>query len=112
MDLRISEWILSIFGNSKIFAEIFYFITLWGGKTALLVIFGAMLIRKDTRRFALFTLFCMGATYVFNDVILKSIFNRARPFIQNPELVRFSELANFELPLDSSSFPSDILRFQ
>ena len=64
-----------------------------------------LMIFKKTRKAGFLTLCGVAATLICNSLILKNLFDRARPFVENPSLIPFIESIGMELPTDSS-FPS------
>jgi len=98
MDLAISNWIFDTFGNSKALAIIFRIITELGCKYAIITAVAVLLIFKKTRKLGVYAMFACGFAFCINNLILKNVIERARPFIENPELVGMSNLAGYELP--------------
>ena len=60
---------------------------------------------KKTRKSAIVMVVSLAVGYVFNNLILKNLFDRARPFTENKEFEEFILSLKMELP-DGSSFPS------
>ena len=98
MDISISNWIYSTFGNSEVFANIAKIITCLGNKWVIIAIAAMLICFKKTRKLGFYMAVACGVCYVLNDYIIKFIFQRNRPFIDNPELVKLCELAKLELP--------------
>ena len=98
MDLAISNWIFDTFGNSKALAIIFRIITELGCKWAIITAVAVLLIFKKTRKLGIYAMFACGLAFFINNLILKNVVERVRPFVENPELAKMSELASYELP--------------
>lgn len=60
---------------------------------------------KKTRRCSIALILSLAVGYVFNNLILKNIFNRMRPFVVNEEFKEFILSLGMKLPM-GSSFPS------
>lgn len=69
---------------------------------ALAVVF---LFFKKTRKAGILTIICVGATFVINSLLLKTLIARPRPFVEEPIFADFIKSIGMELP-DSYSFPS------
>lgn len=88
------------------FNQFFKFISIISDKGLVWIALGAVLLFfKKTRKVGLITIIGVGASFFINSLILKNIFDKTRPFIENPELATFIEGIGMSLP-DSSSFPS------
>ena len=81
-------------------------ISILSDKGIIWLILGAVLICfKKTRRAGIITIVGVGASFFINSLILKNIFDKARPFVENPEFAFFIDSIGMSIP-DSSSFPS------
>lgn len=104
MDYEVLSWISRVFGESKfvaVLARIFSFI---GDKWGMIVLVGLLLCFKKTRKVGFYVMIAGGLTWVFNDLILKLIIKRDRPFVTHPELANMCELAGEALPDGYSMF--------
>lgn len=100
MDYSILKWISEVL-HSPLLNEIMKFITSLGDLGVVWLLFSAYLyLVKKNKHAACFLLVTVALTWVCNDVVLKNIFVRDRPFLTYPDLI-----ALIERPL-SSSFPS------
>lgn len=98
MDYSILSWISRTFGGSKalaIFAKIFSII---GDKWGVIAIVLVLLCFKKTRKIGLFVMIAGGFTAILNDIVIKNIIKRDRPFELYPELKNMCELAKYEFP--------------
>ena len=86
--------------------NIFKFITYLGdiGFVWLVMAF-VLLFFKKTRKGAIIMIVSLAVGYVFNNLLLKLLFDRARPFTVNEEFKQFILSLKMELP-DGNSFPS------
>lgn len=104
MDYEVLSWISRVFGESKfvaVLARIFSFI---GDKWGMIALVGLLLCFKKTRKVGFYVMIAGGLTWVFNDLILKLIIKRDRPFVTHPELANMCELAGESLPDGYSMF--------
>lgn len=105
MDYNILSWISEVFGNNKfvaVFAKILSFI---GDKWGILTIVGLLLCFKKTRKVGFYVMVAGGLTWIINDLGIKLIVKRDRPFVTYPELENMCKLAGEALP-DGYSFAS------
>ena len=70
-----------------------------------LVIAAVLFFFKKTRKGAIIMVVSLGVGYVFNNLLLKNIFLRDRPFVVNEEFKQFLINIGLELP-EGTSFPS------
>ncbi len=92
--------------GSNFFNHFFKFISIISDKGLIWIALGIVLLFfKKTRKVGLITIIGVGASFFINSLILKNIFEKARPFVENPELATFIESIGMSLP-DSYSFPS------
>ena len=106
MDISILNWIDNNLHGNVIFNYLFKYITYtgeWGAIWLLTAI--VLLCFRRTRRGAIILLLGYCGVAFVNNIILKHIINRARPFVENPNFITFADSINLKLP-DSSSFPS------
>ena len=98
MDYNVLSWINRTFSSNKfvaVLARIFSFIgDVWG----MIAIIGLLLCFKKTRKVGLYVIVAGGLTWVVNDLIIKFIIKRDRPFVTYPELKNMCELAGLTLP--------------
>lgn len=106
MDIGILNWINANLHGIPFFNYLFKYITILGDSGVIWIIISLVLFCiKKTRKAGFIALCACASTLVVNNLILKNIFDRARPFTENPELAEFITSINLELP-DSNSFPS------
>lgn len=98
MDKNISDWIFNTFGESKAFAYIMKFITNLGGFFAIAIIIGILMCFKKTRKTAIYAIIVCSLCWALNELILKNIVQRQRPFVDNESLKGVCELAKYKLP--------------
>ena len=94
------QWITQVF-QSPVMTAVMRFITGWGNLGALWICFAFYFyfIKKD-RRTAAFLLLAVILTWSLNDLVIKQLVDRPRPFMTHAELP-----ALITMPT-SSSFPS------
>lgn len=106
MDLKILEWINDNLHGSGFINHLVKYITYLGETGIIWILLGlVLLIPKKTRKGGFILLAGIVATGVVNNMILKNIIDRARPFTQSQSLADFITGIGMELP-DSPSFPS------
>ena len=106
MDLKILEWINNNLHGSGFVNTLMKYITSLGETGIIWIVLGLiLLIPKKTRKGGFFLLCGIVATGVVNNLLLKNIINRARPFTHSQSLADFITDLGLELP-DSPSFPS------
>ena len=100
MDLTIMHWITQAF-QSPVMTAVMRFITGWGNLGALWIGFACYFyfIKKD-RRTAVFLLLAVVLTWTLNDLLIKQLVDRPRPFMTHTELPALVTQPT------SSSFPS------
>ena len=100
MDVTILQWITDVL-QSPFLTSLMRFITALGNMGIIWVLFACYFwfVRKD-RKTALALIAAVVLTWLFNDCVLKQIFQRPRPFITHPQ---FPPLITGP---ESSSFPS------
>ena len=104
MDYNVLSWISRVFGESKfvaVLARIFSFI---GDKWGMIALVVLLLCFKKTRKVGFYVMVAGGLTWMFNDLILKVIIKRDRPFVTYPELENMCKLAGEALPDGYSMF--------
>ena len=98
MDYNVLSWINRTFSSNKfvaVLARIFSFI---GDVWSIIAIIGLLLCFKKTRKVGLYVIVAGGLTWVVNDLIIKFIIKRDRPFVTYPELENMCKLAGETLP--------------
>lgn len=98
MDYSILSWISRTFANSKFFATIAKIFSFIGGKWGVVATVILLLCFKKTRKVGFFVMIAGGITFLLNDLIIKNIVRRDRPFVTYPELSNMCELAKIEFP--------------
>lgn len=98
MDYAITEFVFKTFGDNKFFAVLSKLVTLLGEWWAICLVIGVLLSIKKTRKIGLYLIpICLSA-YLFNNLLLKNIVARDRPYIQNPEWADMLHLAGYDYP--------------
>ena len=105
MDYAVLSWINRVFGESKFVAILAKILSFIGGVWGMFAIVGLLLCFKKTRKIGLYVMIVGILTWVINDLIIKVIVQRNRPFVDYPELVNMCNLAGEILPT-SYSMPS------
>lgn len=106
MEINFLNWINQNLHGSNFINQVVKIITILGDTGLIWIVLGlVLLIFKKTRKGGILVLCGIVATGVINNLMLKPIINRARPFTHSAELVEFIKSINLELP-DSPSFPS------
>ena len=105
MDYNVLSWISETFGNNKFVAVVAKILSFIGDKWGILTIVGLLLCFKKTRKIGFYVMVAGGLTWVINDLIIKLIVKRDRPFVTYPELENMCKLAGESLP-DGYSFAS------
>lgn len=98
MDYSILSWISRTFANSKAIAVIAKIFSEIGGTWGVIAISLILLCFKKTRKIGFFVMIAGGFTAVLNDIVIKNMVKRDRPFETYPELVNMCELAKYEFP--------------
>ena len=104
MDYKILSWVSQVFGESKFVAVIARCLSFLGGEWGMIGIVLALMCFKKTRKIGFYVMIAGGFTWVFNDLILKEIIRRDRPFVTYPELDNMCKLAGESLPDGYSMF--------
>lgn len=104
MDYKILSWVSQVFGESKFVAVIARCLSFLGGEWGMIGIVLALMCFKKTRKIGFYVMIAGGFTWVFNDLILKVIIRRDRPFVTYPELENMCKLAGESLPDGYSMF--------
>lgn len=106
MELELLTWINEHLHGSEFINNLFKFITYLGEFGVIwLVLAGAMLFFKKTRKCAILLFIGLAVSSLLNNLILKRIFSKTRPFTESTDIADFIIRLNMELP-NSSSFPS------
>lgn len=104
MDYKILSWVNQVFGESKFVAVIARCLSFLGGEWGMIGIVLALMCFKKTRKIGFYVMIAGGFIWVFNDLILKEIIRRDRPFVTYPELENMCKLAGESLPDGYSMF--------
>ena len=104
MDFEVLSWIGRVFGSNKFLAVSARILSFIGDKWGMIAIVGLLLLFKKTRKAGFYVMIAGGLTWVFNDLVLKVLIKRDRPFITHPELANMCELAGEALPDGYSMF--------
>lgn len=106
MEIGFLNWINQNLHGSSFINYLFKFITILGDAGIVWIVLGLILLFfKKTRKAGVFVLCGLIATSLINNLTLKPIIGRARPFTKSAELVEFLERIGLKLP-NSPSFPS------
>lgn len=105
MDFQVANWFYNVFGDNKAVLTIAKIITHLGDVWSFVIIIAGLLIFKKTRKLGLYSLATVLLTFCFNEYVLKSVIDRARPYESHPEFITAIELAKYSFP-SGSSMPS------
>ncbi len=106
MELDFLIWINQNLHGSNFINYLFKFITILGDTGIVWIALGILLLFfKKTRKCGILVLCGVIATGVLNNLILKPVINRTRPYTQDAQLVEFIKSINLTFP-DEYSFPS------
>jgi undecaprenyl-diphosphatase len=105
MDYEILSWISEVFGNNKFVAVLARILSFIGDKWGVLTIVALLLCFKKTRKIGFYVMVAGGLTWIINDLGVKLIVKRDRPFVTYPELENMCLLAGESFP-DGYSFAS------
>lgn len=98
MDLAISNWIFNTFGKSKFFAVLSKIVTYFGEWWGICLMVALLLCFKKTRKIGLYAGVACLLGYCFNNLFLKILVQRERPFVKHEEFKQMSALAGYMLP--------------
>ena len=98
MDYKILSWINQVFGNNKFVAVVARILSFIGDKWGMIAIVAILFCFKKTRKIGFYVMIAGGLTWVFNDLFIKLIVKRDRPFVTYPELENMCKLAGETLP--------------
>ena len=104
MDFAVLSWVNRVFGSNKFMAVTARILSFIGDKWGMIAIVVMLLCFKKTRKLGFYVMVAGGLTWVFNDLILKLLIKRNRPFITHPELENMCRLAGEDLPDGYSMF--------
>lgn len=102
MDLAISKWIFETFSGNKPLTMIMRILTEIGSWWFIVSAIIVLLCFKKTRKLGVFVGFACLFAYVTNNLIIKNIVCRARPFEIESSLAGMCNLVGYELPPDYS----------
>ena len=100
LDIQILLFIQNFIRNDILDSIMLIFTYLGEAGTVWIIISICLLFTKKHRKVGLVTLLCMLICYIANDLVLKNIFIRPRPFVTEPAIDVLSKLPS------SLSFPS------
>ena len=102
MDLAISRWFYETFSNNKPLSMVMRILTEIGSWWFIVGAVIVLLCFKKTRKLGVFVGFACLFAYVANNLIIKNIVQRARPFEVDGSLAGICNLVGYELPPDYS----------
>ena len=102
MDYAISNWVLNTFGDSKFFAVSSSVLTFLGSTWAVTLFLAILVYFKKTRTVGVCCTLAVLLSLLINNLILKNIVQRARPFEDYEAMKKICELAGYALPTDYS----------
>ena len=106
LEINILKFINENLHGSTFINHIFKYMTIIGDVGAVWIAISVLfLFFKKTRKAGLFSLVGLACCLLFNNLLLKNIINRARPFLEEPSFITFLENIALKLP-GESSFPS------
>lgn len=98
MDYAISNWILKTFGDSKFFAMLSRVLTYFGSTWTIVAILTGLLIFKKTRKIGFYATISVLVCLLLNNLILKNIVQRERPFEEYASMKQICDLAGYKYP--------------
>lgn len=102
MDLAISRWFFETFSGNKPLTMIMRILTEMGSWWFIVCTIILLLCFKKTRKLGVFACFACLLAYVANNLVIKNIVQRARPFEVDGSLAGMCNLVGYELPPDYS----------
>ena len=106
MELEFLNWINQNLHGSNFINYLVKFITILGDAGICWIVLGVILLFfKKTRKGGVFLLVSLLLTLLINNLTLKPLFNRERPFVKNPKILNFLKSINLKAP-SGASFPS------
>ena len=98
MDYNVLSWISRVLGNNKPVAYVAKIFSILGDAWGVIGFVALLLCFKKTRKIGIYVMIAGGLTWVCNDLIIKMIIKRNRPFITYPELSNMCELVKYKFP--------------
>lgn len=102
MDIAISNWVVETFGKNKAFAIFVRVVTELGSFWAIATIIALLLCFKKTRKLGIYSLVVCLICWSVNELAIKNIVRRERPFVQDESLSVMCELAKMKFPVGFS----------
>ena len=98
MDYAISNWILNTFGDSKFFAILSRVLTYFGSTWTIVAILACLVMFKKTRKIGIYATASVLLCLLLNNLILKNIVQRERPFEQYDSMKQICDNAGYAYP--------------
>ena len=98
MDFAIANWVFKVFGDSKFFLVASKIITLFGEWWAVCSIIIILLAFKKTRKVGIYAGVACLLAFCFNNLFLKNIVQRERPFETYEKFKSVCVLAGYNFP--------------
>ncbi len=98
MDLAISRWFFETFSGNKPLTMIMRILTEMGSAWFIIATIVILLCFKKTRKLGIFAAYACLLAYVTNNLIIKNIVQRARPFEVDNSLSAMCNLVGYEFP--------------
>ena len=98
MDFAIANWFFNVFGDSKFLLVLSKIITLFGEWWAVCSIIIILLAFKKTRKVGIYAGVACLLAFCFNNLLLKNIVQRARPFETYEKFKNVCILAEYDFP--------------
>ncbi len=98
MDLAISNWFYNLLTKSKFLAVLSKIITIFGEWWMICLLVGGLLIFKKTRKLGIYAGVACLFGFLCNNLLLKNLIQRARPFDSHPKFLEVCKVAGYALP--------------
>ena len=102
MDLAVANWFYGVLKNNKALSMIARVLTEIGSWWFIVSVIVLLLCFKKTRIIGVFVGVASLMCLIANNLILKNVIGRARPFEVNAELASICEMVSYKLPTDGS----------
>lgn len=102
MDLAVANWFYGVFNSSKALSVIARILTEIGSWWFIVSVIILLLCFKKTRTIGVFVGVASIMCLIANNLILKNVIDRARPFEVKAELANICKMVSYKLPTDAS----------
>ena len=98
MDIAISNWIINTFQGNRAFAQIACIFSWIGSKWVIITLLLFLMCFRRTRKMSIITLTAVLITFMLNDLVLKEIIHRERPYTQDSNLSMIMDQIGYAHP--------------